>query len=644
MMKKLLKLGLGANAAFLIAGYYNSKHQSDQVSLAHSNDIKKMDKETFKLYEDKLQNFNKNFPGVYVNKPVIDRKESLEKLQKEKMDILIIGGGSSGAGLLMEADRKGYKVGLIESNDFSSGTSSRSTKLIHGGIRYLQDVFTPGAGHHVEKLKLVFEALQERDFLLNSLPYMNNLVEIKIPYRNLIEMDYYYLGVFVYHFLYAMQNFPSITNTIPWPRVYFNQKQLSFFEGQMFDSRQCLLSITSGQNSTYANYTLFKEYIYDSEGKIIGIKAYDKLNNKELQIFAECIVNCTGVYADTNFNKEDQLQNKMITASKGTHIVVDKNLFKDYLDFSSGYMMPKTTDGRILFVLPYQRNYFLIGTTDTEMEKSEQLAAESVEVDYIFNELKFGFKFTDEELKKNIKSQWAGLRPLVRAISKNNDSKLTKSLARNHIIRVDDKTGLVSLLGGKWTTYRRMGYDALKEIENKKLVKKPTGKFSGNQNFLNSEKLSGAVHSENINNQIFSYAEEKKFFSRLESYLMTKYGFENNSLNIATIKDLVFRYGLNATKVLDIDRERKFSEKDRFLTQGDNPILTAELIYSLKYEMAVKPNDFLCRRTGLAFVDSSIAEGLIDKVSEVMGRELKWNNDKVKNIKSEAKINMKYLN
>lgn len=644
MMKKFLKLGLGANAAFLLAGYFNSKNSTDQLTLSNNINIKKMDLETFTSYEKNLENFNKNFPDVYVNKPVLDREESLEKLQTEKMDILIIGGGSSGAGLLMEADRKGYKVGLIESYDFSSGTSSRSTKLIHGGIRYLQDVFTPGSGNHTEKLKLVFEALHERDFLLNSLPYMNNKVEIKIPYRNLFEMDYYYLGVFVYHFLYAMQKFPSIANTIPWPRVYFNKKQLSFFEGQMFDSRQCLLSITSGQNSTYANYTSFKEYIYDSQGKIIGIKAYDKLNSKEIQIYAECIVNCTGVYADNNFNKEDQLQNKMITASKGTHIVVDKNLFKNNIDFSSGYMMPKTTDGRILFILPYQRNYFLIGTTDTEMEKAEQLAAESVEIDYIFNELKLGFQLSDEEMKKNIKSQWAGLRPLVRAISKNNDSKLTKSLARNHIIRVDDTTGLVSLLGGKWTTYRRMGYDALKEIENKKLVKNSTGKFFGNQNFLNLEKLSGALHSENISNQNFSYEEEKTFFSNLESYLMTKYSFEYNNLNISTIKDLVFRYGLNAIKVLDIDKQRKFSEKDRFLSQDENPILTAELIYSLNYEMAVKPNDFLCRRTGLAFVDSRAAEGLIDKVSEVMGKELKWKKEKLKNIKSEAKINMKYLN
>ena len=247
-------------------------------------------------------------------------------------------------------------------------------------------------------------------------------------------------------------------------------------------------------------------------------------------------------------------------------------------------------------------------------------------------------------MKKNIKSQWAGLRPLVRAISKNNYSKLTKSLARNHIIRVDDTTGLVSLLGGKWTTYRRMGYDALKEIENKKLVKNPTGNFFGNQNFLNLEKLSGALHSENISNQNFSYEEEKTFFSNLESYLMTKYSFEYNILNISTIKDLVFRYGLNAIKVLDIDKQRKFSEKDRFLSQDENPILTAELIYSLNYEMAVKPNDFLCRRTGLAFVDSRAAEGLIDKVSEVMGKELKWKKEKLKNIKSEAKINMKYLN
>jgi glycerol-3-phosphate dehydrogenase len=563
----------------------------------------------------------------------------MEKLSKEKMDILIIGGGSSGAGLLMEADRKGYKVGLIESHDFSSGTSSRSTKLIHGGIRYLQDVFTPGAGHQVEKLKLVFEALQERDFFLNSLPYINSLVEIKIPYRNLIEMDYYYLGVFVYHFLYAAQNWTLTGNTIPWPRVYPKQKQLSFFEGQMFDSRQCLLSLFSGRNSTYVNYTVFKEYIYNTAGEIIGIKAFDKINSKEVLIYADCVVNCTGIYADSNFNKEDSLQGKMITASKGTHIVVNKDLFKDYLNFSAGYMMPKTTDGRILFVLPYQRNYFLIGTTDAEMEKTETPLAEEVEVNYIFNELKHGFKFTDEELKKNIKSQWAGLRPLVRAISKTNDSRLTKSLARNHVIRLDDKTGLVSLLGGKWTTYRRMGFDAMKIIEEKKLVSPISGStLAASFNHMNIGKLCGAVHFLNIKNKDFSYEDERKFYSTLEAYLIKQYNAETY-----VVKDLVFRYGLNAIAILQIDKESNIAEKERFLSHDENAILTAELIYSIKYEMVAKPNDFLCRRTGLAFVDSKAAEGLIDKVANIMSKEMKWSRTTLKDMKKEAKQNIKYF-
>lgn len=633
-MLKIIKIGVGLNALCLLGGYINSKKkplsEADKKEFIQKQDMKQFNKE-FEIFQTKYNNFT--------NVQTLSRNENLEKISKEEYDLLIIGGGCSGAGVLLEAYERGLKCALIEGNDFASGTSSRSTKLIHGGIRYLQDVFTPGSGHHYEKLKLVFEALQERDFLINSAPFMNNIVEIKIPFRNFFWMDYYFMGVFVYHFLYAIQNFPSIINTFPWPKLYPGTNHTSFYEGQMFDSRQCLLSIlTCAQNtyklndqgSTCLNYTLFKEYIHDSHGKIIGVKAYDKINKKEFNIYANCIVNCTGIFADSNLDKEDSLVGKLITTSKGAHVVVDKELFYKR-GISTGYMLPNTSDGRILFVLPYQRNYFLVGTTDNEIDKTAETYAEDVDVAYIFNELKNTMGFSNEELKDSIRSTWAGLRPLVRAPNKNGE--VTKSLARNHIVRYDHHTGLVSLLGGKWTTYRKMGQDVIEVVAKNKLIPgiKEKSMISGHV------KLSGGINPDNVQDNLINYDKEKEFYLKFSKYLSDKYSIGEN-----LAESLIFKYGVNSLKILELDRN--VNTKDRYLLEDEkNPILTAELLYSVKHELAVKPNDFICRRTGLAFIDSKSAENMIEKVAKLMGKEFRWSNDHIKKEIEESKKNFKYF-
>jgi glycerol-3-phosphate dehydrogenase len=457
---------------------------------------------------------------------------------------------------------------------------------------------------------------------------MNNQVEINIPFKNIFQMNYYYLGVLIYQMLYIMQSSFKNKFTINMPFIDYNSRHVSFFEGQFFDSRQNLLSILNCENSAFSNYVELKEYIYNKEGKIKGVKAYDKINNKEFEINSSLVVNCTGVKGDSNFSQNDPFSEKLVTTSKGAHIIVDKELFKE-TKVNEGYMLPKTSDGRILFFLPYQNNYFIVGTTESTVQNKDTPIADDCDVQYIFKELKREFKLDEESLEKHIKSKWAGLRPLVKSPS--SKSNATKSMARNHVIRHDPSSDLISLLGGKWTTYRRMGLDVINEIRKKKLLADVKTPIDSNK----QHKLPGSISPLNIDKKV-TFEEEKIFFSNLETYIKQKYKLEDD-----LARNLVFKYGMNALKILELDKEMSLNQK--LLLTGENPILQSELIYSVRSEMVTKPNDFLCRRTGLAFVDFSKAEQILDQVSDSISKELKWKSDTTNSMKMDARNSLKYF-
>ena len=641
MFRFFLKVVVGFNTAYLFHGYINGKfHKSEESILIDTKNHFK-----YEEFDKNFENFKINNPQ-YVEYPEQGRKEIINELKNEKFDILVIGGGCNGAGVLLESHRRGLKTGLIELNDFASGTSSRSTKLIHGGIRYLQDTFALSESNRWEKFKLVFEALVERDFLVNSVPYMNSLLQIKIPFTNFFKMDYYFSGIYVYQLLYFLNNFPNVYNTFPWPELNLKEKTMSFYEGQMFDARQCILTLLTctrinninKTKAVCANYVEFIEYIYESKtGKIKGIKAFDCIEKKFFTISAECIVNCTGIFADKNLNKEDKFVDKLIRASKGTHIILDKNYVIEKMRIDSGYMVPNTTDGRVLFILPYQNDYFIVGTTDEEMKKTLTPEVEEKEIDYLKNELRIAFNLDSKELSNEIKSKWAGLRPLVLVPSEKNSSKSedlnTKSLARNHIIRVDKNTGLVTLMGGKWTTYRKMGMDVLEEIKKDPQFKIISDKM---QETKSISKFTGAIHMRNIEKENSSYFDEKIFFSQFTIYLIHKY-----SVSERIAKDLVFKYGLNAYKILEINNRIKDKEK-YILRENEQPILKAELIFCIKYELVEKPNDFICRRNGISFVNEERSLKIVDEVTNLLGKELNWGKDRIKKEKEEALRNLKY--
>jgi glycerol-3-phosphate dehydrogenase len=308
------------------------------------------------------------------------------------------------------------------------------------------------------------------------------------------------------------------------------------------------------------------------------------------------------------------MKNQLISSSKGTHLIINKNLFK----LDSGYMIPNTSDGRILFILPYHSDqYYLIGTTDEPVERSKNPSATDLEVDYIVKELMNHFKIDENELRNSISSKWSGIRPLVKDPSKNSS---TKSIARNHVIRYDNDSGLISLLGGKWTIYRKMGEDVVNKIVEfnrnirDKCVQKKDEPF----------RVIGAFYiSEEIN-------EENNFYAHLIKYLSDEY-----EIKPEYVDDLVKKYGTNAEVIIETMKRNK----PGVLLN----LLLAEINYGIEYEMVVKPNDFLCRRTGFAFIEMNKASNDIPFVAKHLGRKYKWSDKRMKDEIDEAYLNIKYM-
>ena len=328
-MLKLIKIGGAAIGITVTLGVLNGKYNQNKIYLPKFSATE---------FEEKMKNQKENNnPKLSLAKT--NRDDNIKSLSSSQFDILVIGGGATGSGVLLNCYNKGLKCALIESKDFSSGTSSRSTKLAHGGIRYLEEVFEFKKDSY-QKYKLVGEALIERDYFLNSSPHLNKIIEIKIPISNIFKVVYYFLGCTLYHFIYFSKCFPNIFYSVPGPKIYLSNNDInskpsvtnnfkyfvSLHEGQMFDSRQGLLSlltttidnyIDSSPGAIISNYTEFKEFLLDDKKQIIGVKALDIINNKTIDIKAKIVVNCAGIFTDVLLNKDDPDFNKLICASKG---------------------------------------------------------------------------------------------------------------------------------------------------------------------------------------------------------------------------------------------------------------------------------------------------------------------------------------
>ena len=518
----------------------------------------------------------------------------------EVYDIIIVGGGAVGAYTALDATLRGYRVQLIEKNDFASGASSKSSKLVHGGIRYLEKAIKELDN---SQYNLVKEGLNERSIFLRNSPFFSKKIKINIPIYSYFNLIYTYFGILIYKLIAKNKSlgknhfFNKVVSTL----FFSNIKQenlkgmLSFYDGSFIDIRMVISLLQTAQQNgcEVKNYCEVREFLYDKNYKICGVKYFDKMQNQTYEINAKVVINATGANADNIRTLDDKESKEILALSSGTHIVVSKDLF----NINEGILIPNTSDGRVIFLLPYL-NHFLIGTTDNPTVYEENPKAKEKEIEFLLNEINSYFEKAIK--KEDILSSWSGIRPLV----KNENKNETQQLVREHIITTS-KNGLVTIVGGKWTTYRKMGQELVDFLENKQLIEKlkecETKKY----------KLLGNNSNENELDKLMNF------------YPISK----------ATKESLKTIYGSSCTQILNIA-----NEKDNFeLIHPKLPYLKAEIAYCINYEFVQKPIDFLSRRVGLCFVNKKLALACVDIVCDEMAMLLSWDETRINKEKFECK-------
>jgi glycerol-3-phosphate dehydrogenase len=372
---------------------------------------------------------------------------------KEPFDFCIVGGGATGLGAAVDAASRGHSVVLIEQADFAKGTSSRSTKLVHGGVRYLQQ----------GNVSLVLEALRERGRLTRNAPHLVHDLSFVIPNYSWWEGPFYGIGMKVYDQLAGKLGLgPSrwlskeeTVERIPTVETENLTGGVMYHDGQFDDSRLAvnLAQTATGLGAKIVNYAKCTGLL-KKEGLISGVEATDLESGEPLQIHARCVINATGIFVDDLRSKDEDTAKPMVTVSQGIHIVLPK----EFLPGNAAIMIPKTADGRVLFAVPWH-DCVVVGTTDTPLpEKSMEPRALASEVEFV---MEHAAKYlTKDPRPEDVLSIFAGLRPLV----KSGDDTNTAAISRDHTILVSN-SGLITVTGGKWTTYRKMAEDVIDQAE-----------------------------------------------------------------------------------------------------------------------------------------------------------------------------------
>jgi glycerol-3-phosphate dehydrogenase len=494
------------------------------------------------------------------------REEMLAKVKDrtEAWDILIIGGGATGVGTAIEAASRGYQTLLLEQSDFGKGTSSRSTKLIHGGVRYLRQ----------GNISLVLEALKERGILYRNAPHLVHNLPFVVPSYDWWEGPFYGIGLKLYDMLAGKEGFgPSkilskeeTIKKIPTIETKGLHGGVIYYDGQFDDARLVINMVRTAadQGSVLLNYFPVKNFI-KRNSCIAGVIAKDIETGIEYEIASKVVINATGVFTDSVCRIDDPHAPKMIQPSQGVHLVLDKT----FLPGDSAIMIPQTDDGRVLFAIPWH-DRVIVGTTDTPVsETSLEPRALPEEIDFL---LSHAAKYLEKDpTTADVLSIFAGLRPLV----SNQDIQNTAAISRDHTIHISG-SGLVSIAGGKWTTYRKMAQDTIDQAAMLAELK-PRPSISSDLN-------------------IHGYHKNAEIFGDLEIY-------GSDAINLEQL----------------LSEHRKYNE----LLHPQLPIRTGEIIWAVRHEMARSVEDFLARRTRALLLDARASIQMAPKVAEIIRSELR---------------------
>jgi glycerol-3-phosphate dehydrogenase len=501
------------------------------------------------------------------------RQEQINKLDSiEEFDICIIGGGATGLGIAVDAASRGCKTILLEKYDFAKGTSSRSTKLVHGGIRYLQQ----------GNIKLVMEALKERGLLKKNAPHLVKNQSFVIPNYKWWENSFYGVGLKVYDWMAGSLGLgPSqLLNKEETLALAPNLDEdglrggVLYHDGQFDDARLAIhLAMTAADHGAVVINYMSVEGLMKENEKVCGVIVKDSFENKEYEIKANAVINATGIFSDSIAKLDDRNAEPLISHSQGIHLVFDK----EFLLSDTAIMIPRTDDGRVLFAVPWH-NKIIVGTTDTPVsfpvETRHALSLQMAEPVALKEEIDFVMQHIHRYLKKDpsyndIRSVFAGLRPLVK-----NNSKITSAISRDHHIAVSDSE-LISITGGKWTTYRKMAEDVM-EI---------------------------AIHKAGMS----------------ENECVTKHlpihGYKETNDYAAAL----YYYGTDETEIkVIIKNDNSLAE----LIHPSLPYIKAEIVWAVQSEMCMSVEDALSRRTRALLLDAKAAIESAPLVATMMAKEM----------------------
>jgi len=498
----------------------------------------------------------------------MNRDEMLARVRnrKEPWDIVVIGGGATGAGIAVDAASRGYDVLLLEREDFGKGTSSRATKLVHGGVRYLEQ----------GNVSLVMEALKERGILLRNAPHIVKDLKFIVPNYSWWEAPFYGIGMKVYDFLSGKYSFGSskvlsleeTLELLPTIRRDGLRGGVMYHDGQFDDTRLLinLMTTAAEHGATLLNYVGVVELKKDESGFVQGAVAVDGESGEKFEIAARSVVNATGIFTDEIRRLAEPKAEQMMAPSQGIHLMFDRS----FLVGDTALLVPHTDDGRVLFAVPWH-NRTLVGTTDTPIESIsyEPLPFEE-EIDFVLETA--GRYLSHKPTREDILSVYVGIRPLVKTAGAS-DGK-TSSLSRDYTIHIDH-SGLLSIVGGKWTTYRHMAEDTvdhamtLGRLEEKSCV--------------------------TATMRIHGYHQHPEEFGSLSVY------------------------GSDAPAILELSKE---SPELAGLLHPDLPYTAAEVVWAARNEMSRTLDDALARRTRALLLNARAAIAIAPAVASLLAKEL----------------------
>jgi glycerol-3-phosphate dehydrogenase len=496
------------------------------------------------------------------------REEMLARVEArtEPWDIVIVGGGATGMGIAVDAATRGYDVLLLEREDFGKATSSRSTKLVHGGVRYLEQ----------GNITLVMEALKERGLLRQNAPHLVHDLAFVVPSYSWWETPFYGIGLKVYDLLAGKYGFgrsrvlsrEETLERLPNIQTEGLKQGVVYYDGQFDDARLLihLARTAADHNATLLNYMGVVEIVKDAEGFVNGVVALDSESGRRLTSSAKVVINATGIFTDELRRLSDPQAQAMMEPSQGIHLVFERS----FLQGDTAIMVPHTSDGRVLFAIPWH-NHTVVGTTDTPIEEPSY---DPLPMD---QEIEFILETAERYLsrpprREDILSVYVGIRPLVKAAG--SDTGKTSSLSRDHTIHVDN-SGMLTIAGGKWTTYRHMAEDCVDHaITLGQLGEKP-------------------CITRDL--RIHGYREQIDDLGPLWVY-----GSDAEAIQALA--------GSDASLAAQLDPSL--------------PYIAAEVVWAAREEMARTVDDVISRRTRALLLNAKAAQRMIEPVARLLAREL----------------------